>query len=226
MKTKRKVAPLAATIITIGSLLGGANAQTNTTFLTPEVLGLSYTPNPVNGTYDISGVTGISGLEVTVTNGYMINSLTPGKYLWVVGKELVPGSFPIQYDSHETTFTFNQNVDAILRHGRQLDALSSDYWSSNGSLSGQQTPLDAGLHDLTSGLTGQVSNSTFQEIRNGNGPSGRFIWEASGTQFHAWTTGQGMDNGIGIAVVSPVPEPSSTALLGLGALTLIMRRRR
>ena len=87
---------------------------------------------------------------------------------------------------------------------------------------GSATGLAAGNTDVNIDLTGSG-------IVLGAGESGRFVFNFSGGGLGSSSSGA-IDNiaitGQFVPPTSTIPEPSSLALLGLGAISLITRRRR
>ena len=182
---------LACAVFTFGLFAGGANAQV---YITPSNLGIFGGTN-INGTYDVSAITGIPGLTLTLTN---VNTGPYGRAdHWGVG-------------STASVFEFNQTVDVELCHGALLAAGGRHYWDAglDGWISPPLTPLDDGFLDLGYSTIATISNTTQVDLQNSAGP---FIWEATGTRFEASSTrGNFNDNWICLGVVAPEP---STALL-------------
>ena len=83
---------------------------------------------------------------------------------------------------------------------------------------GSATGLATGTNDANIDLTGSG-------IVLGAGESGRFVFNFSGGGLSSSSSGS-IDNIALTGQVAAIPEPSSLALLGLGAISLITRRRR
>ena len=84
------------------------------------------------------------------------------------------------------------------------------------------------LGDLDGGTaSASVARGLTGGLASGNTITGAFTGDADGTQEITVTTTDGNGALTGYVLSSvPVPEPSSTALLGLGGLALILRRRK
>ena len=68
------------------------------------------------------------------------------------------------------------------------------------------------LSDISGGLASGVQFVRVSALPNAGGSNNRFVWRQLDV--------------FGNSTAAPIPEPSTTALLGLGGLALILRRRR
>jgi len=124
------------------------------------------------------------------------------------------------------TFTFanlddNWLYNLQVRLGEQGDANDAgDIWTINGQ--------DLTVNDLTS----NNQNANYNNLYNLDNSIGLIGTDGSGNISFTFTDGsndgEGFVGGFFLQAreVVPVPEPSSAALLGLGGLSLIVRRRR
>ena len=203
---KNIVRVLACVVFTFGLFAGQVNAQV---YIKPSDLGFTNGDTGINGTFDVSNITGIPGLTLTITNG----NAFPRNQIdgWAVGQPI-----------GNTTFSFNQTIDVELAHGPTIYPGETDIWTSNGSISAQLTPLDNGLIDSGSGLVGSITNTTQDILLNS---AGHFVWAATGSNFEASATyGPTGDAFVRLGVV--VPEPSTALLMTLAGGFFAFRRRR
>jgi len=115
------------------------------------------------------------------------------------------GSF--RSDSASTTNIFGGAVNLDGASTATFDASTIDIaWSPSGGA------------DITSASPYEIAQFTFSTDTNGT----LDILSAAGTDLGGTTFSFNVVNG----VVTPIPEPGSLALLGLGGLALIARRRR
>jgi hypothetical protein len=196
MKTTTKVSTLAATIITIGSLAGGANAA-----LTGTTVVMEYTGNA--GYANVVSTTDVA----TVGSGVEFMSQRPGG---------TSDLFQIDLTNNLLTITALEGFT------------DSSFLSFNWEFT-IQDPL------MTFDDASLVSNTLFS-----NPPFTNPVHPTVGfdTLNRTLTVSRFIAAGIGTATItnggivevslstSTVPEPSSTALLGLGGLALMFRRRR
>lgn len=75
---------------------------------------------------------------------------------------------------------------------------------------------------LTGEQSGEYIIGTFTAV----GTTQSFDFAGTRNGFGSFSSGTGQINALQLRNVTPVPEPSSTALLGLGGLALILRRRK
>ena len=86
-----------------------------------------------------------------------------------------------------------------------------------------------GISDRTTQYTDETAGSLSPVLTRGTGGSviGTFTTGAGETSFDIWGEGLGStDPGAAGVVLRVIPEPSAAALLGLGSLALILRRRK
>jgi hypothetical protein len=134
---------------------------------------------------------------------------------------------PTQVETGQPQYDWNWEItEAKL----QLDTLAEpwiDIELSQTSDSGTETGLPFQTVPLLIDQTGIEA-----EIRFGVAPDGHGVAEVKAVEFRQFAVGGGeLADVIGARfsgqfTVTPVPEPSTVALLGLGSLVLIKRRRR
>lgn len=197
MKPKnRKVATLAVTLITVGSLAGGANAAI--------VMGT----NNGDGTWTAGGTT---------------FSLVLRPFGGVVVSEVTTSSFNV-YDQRwrrDTNVTQSPRSAFTLQHPYQIDGsglrdgavIGSDNWLLLSSQTGAITSDYNFALQLSIGSDGtSIADDSIVMVWYDDSPSAPDVL-AGVTAFSQITA-------------SPIPEPSSALLLGLGAFGLITGRKR
>lgn len=195
MKKTNKVATLAATLITLGSLAGRANAARifayyDTTVSFSEYAEasagdpLKYVVALDNGGSSITSQTWLPADLMSVT--FYANN----------------GAINIEFDSQPPRISesFTSDASGNLTIVAQFGALNSVN-ASNITASDYAFYIDTGNPVL-------FTNNSRQNIGQNNPANNRIASN--------WT----------LSTTNPIPEPSSTALLGLGTITLITLRRR
>jgi hypothetical protein len=209
MKTKhRKKATLAATLITFGSLAGGASAASIYSVQYTGVRGgaldggtvlvsTSISDGDLWNT-DILSNNGVPDHHGTVTATVSGSSSADGIYSYTGGGL---AGFNVNTGGSGTLFSIaNTPIDNKIQLSRGVDTLSFRYLFS--------LPSDAGI------IIGQpVLDSQLFEVASGSG-----LLEFNGSESPFANVAS-----LGAATV---PEPSSALLIGLGALGFLARRKR
>ena len=207
------------TIITIASVAAlalSANAQF--VAISPADLGVTTDGQSVNGTYDVSAlfgeVAGTHSLSIggtaTATTGGVSFDLTDSAN--GVGDGLISLSF-----SDPALFRLRQGGNFGIGE-------TQTFLGGSGSISSTSTvPTDF-----------RQSNNSVQNISGisaqyGSPVAGTVIYDTLATtavSSRVVSGNPGGTNNFNFSINTTVPEPSSTALLGLGALGLLVRRKR
>jgi hypothetical protein len=231
MKTTSKVRTLAATIITIGSLAGGASAAT---ISTSDYSLTSMTGSLAWGDYDYNRANDLSaGFVNTVSDLAIVNTmLSDGLPTEPFGNG--PGGSTGIYN-WSSALGAETDATIALSVNTGLNALVSGVrvWVSRSYSS--STPVEVftrisggtwtSRFSSTSGAMGFASN-------NSSATPHDLLFPAVAADEVRFDFGGAGGNQIGVneflilGDVEVVPEPSSTALLGLGGLALMLRRRR
>ncbi len=198
--TNTKVAKLAATLITFGSLTGGANGAT--------ILGVSASTNmgeftSVSNIVDGSGLTGAQHL-----NGDPIDDFFSS--MWQSSSGVATGDVTFDLGgTYSVGSTEVWNHNAFLQNSVMgLDILSS----ADGVVF---TPVASFVLAQGSGL----DTYTPESLDLGG-------VTASHVRFSITSNHGGQVTGLSEVQFSSIPEPSSALLFGLGAIALVARRRR
>lgn len=231
MKTKRKAAPFTATLITIGSLAGGAIAQTlitNGGFETTDSVASSTSPYSLPDTvYGSNGSDFTSGVD-----GWHVTGSTP---------EIRLDGTHYSADEGGKFAALTSNTESIAQTfatsiGQQYEVQLS---IASGALWNQSFSFWVGAGSSNQLRLSVAGNSALFDPTNAAtppGPSPNGSWDRVSYSFTAVSTSTTLElaantSGAGYLFVddvsvTAVPEPSSTALLGLGGLAVILRRRR
>lgn len=200
MKLKHtKVATLAATLITFGSLAGGANAAISFTSMGNDLV--------VNITSPISfSVT--TALATDTRWGLRLENV----FTVAQSTNIVPGSTTSTIDLAGTTSTTTLNQHGVFTFGSTTGQDLFVFWNPpsytptiNDSIS-----ISSGTFTLNGFLDSGISPDTVATSTTASiiqGANGKAIASTS------------------VALLA-IPEPSSALLLGLGALSLLARRKR
>ena len=110
----------------------------------------------------------------------------------------------------------NSNTTTITT--TSANSFITSFYSENGNNDRVHTP---GNSFTKAGVTQNISSG------GGSISSATFTLATAGTQTTGWSSSSnGSNEGVAAFAFAPIPEPSSTALLGMGGLALILRRRR
>ncbi len=217
---------LLASIAIIVLACGSVHAQSFTR-IAPSDLGLASNSGPLNSTFNIGNVFGLSPADVTftVSNAFVADGVDS----WTVA------------DGGPSGFTLGGpvQVEAFINHGANLGSQSFQ----NGSQSrdgftasaGETWTYNAGL-DTNNYQLGQSANDYFvdyigpddgQVKSNSNG----FVWVSDQavstfTVFSNNTTDLNNNYSVGFRVVQAIPEPSTALLIAFGGMFALRRRRK
>ncbi len=203
------------TIITLSSVIALSSAANAQVTFVPTSLDSSFTGTgtTINGTFDISALTGIAGLQVTVTNGLIGNSGT------------IFNARPA-----ETVFVFNQAVDVLVEHGPSLPLNINEGITSDAPISFTGVLAPGVTVNEVPGLNGapNLSEVVAAATATGGGDGNIFTFTSAGattiTAFSSRTIGT---NGFSFQVTpNSVPEPSTALLGALAGLGFLARRKR
>ena len=175
----------------------------------------------VNGTYDLSVVSGLAGLSVTITGNATRTTANNGTTI---------------FGGESINYLFNTEVDGLFAFGQGLSSRERNQLVTNGTITGAPSASRGiTLNQVTN--NNQTSIISYSNLSNtgGNVVQSPFAFESlNGTIFNASVTSlNGSDpvlatftNRFTVIPPSNVPEPTSTALLGLGVALFIIRRKR
>jgi len=192
--------------------------------LTPENLGLAIDDGPFTGSADVSSFFGLNAGTLrfdyaginTLSETSFNTDIATGNYQLILDSSIVQAGGGVVVD-----------FDAVVRHGANLSngatdgftAFDGNAWSFTGSST---------FTDSSSGNDFQLTNNT-----GTSGDTGSITWRANDVtdvNVTGFSLGSGSSNNFFLDLsdftLQSVPEPSSVALLGFGALALTVRRKR
>lgn len=211
MKPYKKACSLTTAIMTIGSLVGGANAATIFTDRTAWVTALGGAAQ----TSDDFSADIADGATITFASG--VQSMATGEGTSGGGINRVDGG----------------DWDTRIRNASGLSGYSSVTWEFPSNISAFGVDFSSisssrGIH-----VSGDFDGSGNQDINlfTHQGSSNGFLGVIGTSSFNSITlsaSGTGDNDFFGADDLSfvAVPEPSSAILLGLGATSILIRRRR
>ena len=205
------------TLASIATLAVSANAQSiiYTDWETDNV-------NPVNGT--LAGATGTINISVTSDQENPLGTPLDLQVGSGFGGQGFPGDAGLlaDPDGNGVEFLNFRDINAATVRISFASPLQEDILFNATALD-QDITISGGTFASFAG--GSVSGNTFTNTSGDPANGGGFsVLIAAGTTEFGITTSAGGDNWHG--TFSTVPEPSSTALLGLGGLALVLRRKK
>ena len=210
-----------AASIVVGTKIGIAPGPTVTDTVGNDWNDLATTDTTYNTIHDLDNAT-LTGVSVQFAGGG-IN--TAGEDNWV--------------GLSTNASTFNAPAEFV-------DSVTTDLWFNNATITitGLDTGLTYNLYSVSQGGgagfdTREDTHSVMGDVSYGSTTVNRGVARTTGA-FHTFlgvspdgtgtivftTSGVGNNPAFNGLLIEAVPEPSSTALLGLGGLALILRRRR
>jgi len=220
---------------TTGSL---STTYTDGASINPTV-GASYYPSNTDRTPTYNGAHTNSG-----TSHQMQDRTTPGDRMFIQGSGAVGVEAMFAWESGVHTLSsstgykdYNFTWEGQLRSDADTGLMrflledSAGQWHISQSFSVTAVPNDSGL-DSFSGSASSLTWSSYTPFSAGVDTIGAGstpdLVSAQSFGFYVESTGTIANTGIAMEYfqVNAVPEPSSTALLGLGGLALMLRRKR
>ena len=198
------------TMASVAALAGAANAQVVNGSFEDISFGSTLTQSGLNTL--ISPWTAVSGGLIAVPNADASygNTSYGSQYLASKGPGVISQAVNLSAGAYELTFSVANYRSATTVAGNPVGYSLSNSSLASGSAA---TPFGAGTVGFSGGANNQMDFIT--HTLNFTTTGG-----ASTLQFNMDT------NVIDNISITAVPEPSSTALLGLGALGLLIRRKR
>ena len=166
-----------------------------------------------------TGTTPAGGSDAALMNGYLDNFQNSGNSITITGLGSAytgPGYQVLVYQNSDSAGSFGYTVTdnaghTVTAYGQQLAGGGANYPLAGGT---------NGYVTSTSTNPGGPGTAANTVVINGLTGSNFTITAAAGT------TGDGRVRPNGFQIVSNVPEPASAALVGLGSIGLLLRRRR
>ena len=161
--------------------------------------------------------------SITDSHGFAANDMHAYQS-WSTGSPTMSLTISVD-DTHILDLSSISFLYGVIHHKSDIDGTYTLTSSLGGGTISTHT-LDAVGGSLVSDTYTPTLGASFQNLTN---TDVTFTWALSnnlGSNYTGDARGHVMDNIKLIGTVSPVPEPSSTALIGLGGLALILRRRK
>mgnify|MGYP000014664951 CR=1 FL=1 len=203
MKATNTMATLTATLITFGSLVGGANAAITVSGLFSD------------GSADISITQDIT---YTVTVGGVFTGLVLDEWLTYDGSQQTSGLVDSNRNSYSVEISINGMINQLVNGWSFVEnhglAAFNDLTINDGyfAASTMRPTLMVGDTITIRASTWDVDSiSGFNQASVGTFSGDTFLISSNGTR---------------LTNIVAVPEPSASLLLGLGALGLVARRKR
>lgn len=215
----KKVATLAATLITFGSLAGGANGATTILDIASVTSGDATVFGTLDQLIDQSGLLDQSGLSATYTPG--VTDFT----------SFTSTTTHVNNSPSDAWATSGNSAVLIFDFGSSQTVSEFAFWGDNGSNS-------SNIDLFTIDISNDPGFAVFTSLGGGNGPLTNSdlvdaavydITDGTGRYVRLSANNQGGSFVILGEVAfagTAIPEPSSALLLGLSALGLVSRRKR
>lgn len=207
--------------------MGMASAQAATTYIDEDFEGFSYTPNPAEDYYNFDGTDGRSNSTVADTliesgvSGYSAGTGCSANAsqdpLEIVGTSVGNPTGGLKLDLNENgiywTFTAAATENVAFSYDTTQGAGESSFWKLYDGTGIGGTVIVSGTQ-----LANTAADETFSFV------DGTIYTLAIGSQTADLYDGAHIDN-VSLSSVA-VPEPSSSALLGVAGMVVLLARRR